>query len=130
MRITLDFKALRDQRTAREHATFSVGGDLSRRCIGRDRPGCLGRGPARILTVVREASMYRVRDIQRDQWMIVDDRDQTVFVGTKRQAEDWLDYQENAQRRAKRSGKALISVPESKSRNPDRPREQFRLRFN
>jgi hypothetical protein len=43
--------------------------------------------------------MYRVQYKNREQWRIVDGRDQTVFVGTKRQAEDWLDYQENAQPR-------------------------------
>ena len=47
------------------------------------------------------ASKYGVRDLEFGQWQIVDGRGQTVFVGTKRQAEDWLDYQENAQRQAK-----------------------------
>jgi hypothetical protein len=30
-----------------------------------------------------------------DVWTIVDMRDQVVFTGTKRDCEDWLDYQEN-----------------------------------
>jgi hypothetical protein len=44
--------------------------------------------------------MYRVKDVSGDQWNIVDSADVTVFVGTKQQAEDWLDFQENARRQA------------------------------
>ncbi len=42
--------------------------------------------------------MYIVRYINGTQWHIVDDHQQTVFIGTKQQAEDWLDFQENVQR--------------------------------
>jgi hypothetical protein len=30
-----------------------------------------------------------------DAWTIIDARDQVVFTGTKRDCEDWLDYQDN-----------------------------------
>jgi hypothetical protein len=42
--------------------------------------------------------MYRVQSITGERWEIVDSNDRTVFVGTKSQAEDWLDFQENARR--------------------------------
>ncbi len=32
-----------------------------------------------------------------DDWRIVDDKQTLLFVGTKQQSEDWLDFQENAQ---------------------------------
>ncbi len=44
--------------------------------------------------------MYRVQSITGDRWEIVDSNDRTVFVGTRQQAEDWLDFRENAQRAA------------------------------
>ena len=40
--------------------------------------------------------MYRVQSITNDRWEIADSQDRLVFVGTKRQAEEWLDYQDNA----------------------------------
>jgi hypothetical protein len=42
---------------------------------------------------------FRVHSASGDQWTIIDERDQVVFVGTKRQCEDWLDCHENAQPR-------------------------------
>ncbi len=44
--------------------------------------------------------MYAVKYINGSQWHIVDSNQQTVFVGNKQQAEEWLDLQENAQRQA------------------------------
>jgi hypothetical protein len=42
---------------------------------------------------------YRVHSVHGDQWTIIDDRDQVVFVGTMRQCEDWLDCHDNSQPR-------------------------------
>jgi hypothetical protein len=33
-----------------------------------------------------------------DQWQVIDADNETVFVGTKAQIEDWLDWLENIQR--------------------------------
>ncbi len=41
--------------------------------------------------------MYRVLYLQ-DQWLVFDASETVVFAGTKQQAEDWLDHQENIQR--------------------------------
>jgi hypothetical protein len=46
--------------------------------------------------------MYRIHSVQGDQWTIVDEGGQPVFVGTKRQCEDWLDLQENIRPRPSR----------------------------
>jgi hypothetical protein len=40
--------------------------------------------------------MYRVQLTADDRWEIVDSQDRLVFVGTKQEAEDWLDYRDNA----------------------------------
>jgi hypothetical protein len=48
--------------------------------------------------------MFRVEPAQGDQWRIIDEKDQVVFVGTVQQAEDWLDFHENAQRHAAPAG--------------------------
>jgi hypothetical protein len=42
---------------------------------------------------------FRVDSVSGDQWTIINERDQVMFVGTKRQCEDWLDCHENAQPR-------------------------------
>jgi hypothetical protein len=42
--------------------------------------------------------MYRIECADGDQWKILDESHSLVFVGTKRQAEDWLDHRENIQR--------------------------------
>ena len=39
--------------------------------------------------------MYQVLAVEGDQWTIVDDRDEVVFIGTKQTCEDWLDSQDN-----------------------------------
>lgn len=39
--------------------------------------------------------MYSIQCVKADQWQVMDERDQAVFVGSKRQVEDWLDHQEN-----------------------------------
>jgi hypothetical protein len=44
--------------------------------------------------------MYRVQLTTDDRWEIVDSKDRLVFVGTKQEAENWLDYQDNALPRA------------------------------
>jgi hypothetical protein len=43
--------------------------------------------------------MRRIDSVVGEQWTIVDERGGVVFVGTKQGCEDWLDYQDNAQRR-------------------------------
>lgn len=44
--------------------------------------------------------MYRIQQAAEEQWTIVDERDEVVFTGTLRGCEDWLDFQENAERRS------------------------------
>jgi hypothetical protein len=44
--------------------------------------------------------VYSVKYINGTQWHIVDRNQETVFIGTKQQAEDWLDFKENAQRQS------------------------------
>ena len=39
--------------------------------------------------------IYRVESHADDLWMIFDGKNELVFVGTKQQVEDWLDYQDN-----------------------------------
>jgi hypothetical protein len=46
--------------------------------------------------------MFRVEYVP--EWKIVDENDKVVFVGTMRQAEDWLDFRENAQRQTLSTG--------------------------
>jgi hypothetical protein len=48
--------------------------------------------------------MHRVQLTADDRWEIVDSQDRLVFVGTKREAEDWLDYRDNALPRTVRGG--------------------------
>lgn len=45
--------------------------------------------------------MFRIQPVACEQWSIVDERDESVFVGTLGQCEDWLDFYENHQRREK-----------------------------
>lgn len=42
--------------------------------------------------------MYRIQQTTDGQWTIVDERDEVALVGTLRECEDWLDFQENAER--------------------------------
>ncbi|MGE5194849.1 MAG: hypothetical protein ACM3U2_20345, partial [Deltaproteobacteria bacterium] len=44
--------------------------------------------------------MYFVKYVSGTQRHIIDRDQQTVFIGTKQQVEDWLDLQENARRLA------------------------------
>ena len=39
--------------------------------------------------------MYELRSTSADQWSVVDDDGEPVYVGSLRQCEDWLDRQEN-----------------------------------
>ena len=43
--------------------------------------------------------MYRVEYVVGHHWSVIDASGRTVFVGTKQRVEDWLDRQENIQRR-------------------------------
>ncbi len=40
--------------------------------------------------------MYSIQSINGNRWQIVDGANRLVFVGNKQQAEEWLDWQENA----------------------------------
>ena len=42
--------------------------------------------------------MFQLRPGEAPKWQIVNIRDETVFTGTLRQCEDWLDLQENVSR--------------------------------
>ena len=42
--------------------------------------------------------MYSIQYVKADQWQVMDESDQAVFVGNKRQVEDWLDHEENLRR--------------------------------
>jgi hypothetical protein len=44
--------------------------------------------------------MYSVEQLSDTEWCIVDEQQRTVFTGTWRAAEDWLDFQENMSRQA------------------------------
>lgn len=46
--------------------------------------------------------MYRVKQLDNESWAIVDRGDATLFVGTMRQCEDWLDHRQNMDRLANR----------------------------
>jgi len=39
--------------------------------------------------------MYLIEYVEAFRWKVLDENHQAVFVGTKRQVEDWLDRQEN-----------------------------------
>jgi hypothetical protein len=44
--------------------------------------------------------MYRIENVSGENaWLIVDLKNRVVFTGTMQQAEDWLDSQENVNRR-------------------------------
>ena len=45
--------------------------------------------------VVHDGPVFRVEFVSGDQWKVIDEGDETLFVGTKSQVEDWLDFQEN-----------------------------------
>ena len=48
--------------------------------------------------------MFRVEPTEGDHWKIVDQNDNTVFVGTMREAEEWLDCRDNLYRRPATAG--------------------------
>jgi hypothetical protein len=49
--------------------------------------------------------MYRMEYVNDgNKWMIVDVQDRVVFIGSMQQAEDWLDSQENLNRRPSQAG--------------------------
>ena len=43
--------------------------------------------------------MFQVEFFHDDLWTVIDEDGEVAFVGTKREAEDWLDFQDNARRR-------------------------------
>jgi hypothetical protein len=40
--------------------------------------------------------MYNIQSIHGNRWRIVDGSNRLVYVGNKQQAEEWLDWQDNA----------------------------------
>jgi len=69
----------------------------------------------------QDASMFRVEITQGDQWKIVVDNASTVFIGTMREAEDWLDSHENVQRQPATAGGWFLSVVDLCRRLAARP---------
>jgi hypothetical protein len=61
-------------------------------------------GSSFILLAFQDVPMFRVEPTQGDQWRIVDENDNTVFVGTMREAEEWLDCRDNAFRQTATAG--------------------------
>jgi hypothetical protein len=48
----------------------------------------------------REVPMYHIKNVSGENaWSVVDVKDRVVFTGTMQQVEDWLDSQENLNRR-------------------------------
>jgi hypothetical protein len=43
--------------------------------------------------------MYHIRPYSADRWLIVDEENDALLVGTLRECEDWLDFQENQESR-------------------------------
>lgn len=43
--------------------------------------------------------MFRLTTNDENQWSLLDENEETVFVGTLSECEDWLDQMENVQRR-------------------------------
>jgi hypothetical protein len=72
--------------------------------------------------------MYRVQSITEDRWEIVDSNERLVFAGTKRQAKEWLDLQENLRRRPVGWGAWTQSVLQALSRPISRLLARFHLR--
>jgi hypothetical protein len=65
--------------------------------------------------------MYRIEYVNDgNRWMIVDVKDRVVFIGTMQQAEDWLDSQENLNRRPSQVGAWLRRVFRGWTRPVDR----------
>jgi len=46
-----------------------------------------------------ETMRFEVRPAESDQWVVFDEDEQSVFTGTYRQCEDWLDVYENTRGR-------------------------------
>ena len=77
--------------------------------VPRVEPAATGTD-CRPVFLVNRALVYILRHINGTQWHIVDSSRRTVFVGTKQQAEDWLDLQDNLQRQPVRQAARLSEV--------------------
>ncbi len=44
---------------------------------------------------IRSGGVYAVRPTEGGLWQVVDEEDRTIFSGSKRDCEDWLDAWEN-----------------------------------
>ena len=49
---------------------------------------------------VHDGRVFRVEFVSGDQWKVIDAHDESVFVGTMREVEDWLDYHDNLRPRS------------------------------
>jgi hypothetical protein len=65
--------------------------------------------------------MYRIEFVSvGKRWMVVDGDDRVAFIGTMQQAEDWLDSQENLNRRPFHAGAWFRGLFQSWTRPVDR----------
>jgi hypothetical protein len=61
-------------------------------------------------------AMYSVSSIEGTRWRIIDGSQRLVFVGTKQQAEDWLDARDNMASRPSTLAKWLHGLMETSGR--------------
>jgi hypothetical protein len=60
--------------------------------------------------------MYMIHSSNSNRWRIVDRSNRLVFVGDKQQAEEWLDWQDNAQPHPSALGDWFRGIVESTAR--------------
>ncbi len=65
--------------------------------------------------------MFHVERAAGDQWKVIDEDHKIVFIGTMRQAEDWLDFQENVRRQPVPTGVWLRNYVDALRRVLTRP---------
>jgi hypothetical protein len=67
--------------------------------------------------------MYSIEYVKADRWQVVDGNDQSVFVGSKQQVENWLDLQENLRCRSspQMSLVTLLHLPDAVASSPGEP---------
>ena len=79
----------------------------------------------KIFSVQDDRTMFRLSTHDETRWSLLDSHDQTVFVGTLSECEDWLDRMENVQRATvekkwviHRAFRSLLSFFSRKSQPP------------
>ncbi|MGE5191559.1 MAG: hypothetical protein ACM3U2_03600 [Deltaproteobacteria bacterium] len=70
---------------------------------------------------VSRSRLIAVEYVSGDQWKVIDDNKKVVFVGSLRQTEDWLDFQENIQRQLEPTGVWLRNLVDALRRLLARP---------